>query len=119
MATNKEELLVWAGCCGYGGTSGYHLLIFTNEKSGLKLVTKIAHVWTPLVVKTTKHNGWHDIVFQQGGGGAEFEYVVSRHNGKGYAHDNFSTIRLKQIKGKWLMGKQRVLTIIGPQPLLK
>lgn len=115
----KLELIVWAGCCGYGGTGGYHLLIFTYENSTLNLLSDIAHVWTPLIVQKAKGNGWHDIVFQQGGGGAEFEYVVSRYSGKGYQNDNLPSIRPRQINGKWLVGKQRLMTIIGPRPLIR
>jgi hypothetical protein len=115
----KDEVLVWAACCGYGGTGGYHLLIFTNDNAQLKLLTKIAHVWMPLIIQKTKHHGWHDIVFQQGGGGAELEYVVSQYTGKGYTDDKLPNVMRKQIKGKWLVGKQNVMTIIGPRPLLK
>lgn len=110
------ELLVWAGCCGYGGTGGYQLLIFTWKSHKLNLLSVIDFVWTPIIIQKAKRKGWHDIVLQEGGGGSPFEFVVSHFTGKGYQVENLESIKQKRIKGKWLVGKRRRMTMLGPIP---
>ena len=114
----KFELIVWAGCCGYGGTGGYQLLVFTSQQHNLKLHSIIDFAWTPVIIQTAKRKGWHDIVLQIGSGGAPFEYAVSHFNGKKYEIEP-QEIKRRQIKGKRLMGKHRVMTIVGPLPLIR
>jgi hypothetical protein len=112
----RSELLVWVPTIGYGGTSGYPLLIFRNEKRGLRLVSKLEQVWTPLIILRTSSHGWHDIVMQAGGGGVPMEYFVFRHNGKDYPEDSARPIKPNQIRGQWLIGRDWKMSIMGPLP---
>ena len=111
----RPELLVWVPTIGYGGTSGYPLLIFHRGRRGLRLVSKIEPVWTPLAVANSSRRGWHDIIVQVGGGGEEMRYVVFRHNGKSYS-DDFREIRAGRVKGRWLIGRDWQMSIFGPLP---
>ena len=110
-----SELLVWVPTIGYGGTSGYPLLIFRVEEQRLRLVSKFEQVWTPLVVLRTSRNRWHDIVMQMGGGGVPMEYVVFRHNGNTYS-DSSEPVKASQIRGRWLIGKDWKMSVMGPLP---
>jgi len=112
----RPELLVWVPTIGYGGTSGYPLLIFRREKQGLKLLSRIEPVWTPLVVSNSSRHGWRDIIMQVGGGGEEMRYVVFRHNGKSYS-DNFGEMKAERVRGRWLIGKDWKKSLFGPLPV--
>jgi hypothetical protein len=110
-----SELLVWVPTIGYGGTSGYPLLIFRTEGQQLKLLSKFGQVWTPLVVLRTSRYGWHDIVMQMGGGGVPMEYVIFRHDGKVYP-DSPESVKANRIRGRWLIGKDWKMSVMGPLP---
>ena len=111
----RPELLVWVPTIGYGGTSGYPLLIFRREKQGLKLLSMIEPVWTPLIVSNYSRHGWRDIIMQVGGGGEQMRYVVFRHNGKSYS-DNFREIGARGVQGRRLIGKDWQMSTFGPIP---
>jgi hypothetical protein len=112
----RPELLVWVPTASYGGTSGYPLLIFRQERQRLMLLSRIEPVWTPLVISDSSRRGWRDIIMLAGGGGEEMRYVVFQHNGKYYS-DNFREIRGERIRGRWLIGKVWDMSVFGPLPL--
>jgi hypothetical protein len=111
----RPELLVWVPSSGYGGTSGYPLLIFRDDGRRLKLLSKIEPVWSPLFVLESSRRGWRDIVVQMGGGGDPMRYVVHHYNGKTYS-DRFREIRAERVRGRQLIGEDWRMTVMGPLP---
>jgi hypothetical protein len=109
----RVEVLVWVSTTELGGTSGYPLLVFSRNRSGYHLLWSFDQAWTPLIVLDSSHHGWHDLVFQMGGGGDAMHYVVFRHNGESYAGD-FESIKASRVRGHWLMGKTCQMSIVGP-----
>ena len=108
----KKEVLTWVPTSDLGGTSGYPIIVFSRTKIGYKVLWEDA-AWTPLILMNTKQNGWRDIAFQIGGGGADWQYNVIRHNGKIY---EFYRTQNKQPKGQLVIGKDWKFTVLGPIP---
>lgn len=111
----RAEVLVWVPTIEQGGTSGYPLLVFARDRNGYRPLWSFDQAWTPLIVLNSSHHGWHDIVFQMGGGGDPMHYVVFRHNGKSYS-DDFESIKASRVRGRWLIKKDWNMSIVGPLP---
>jgi hypothetical protein len=111
----RSEILVWVRTQDFGGTGGYPLLIFSQEKNGYSLLWKHDQLWTPLVVLRSSSHGWRNLVLQVGGGGEKMRYVMFRHNGKTYS-DDFRPIAANKIQGQWLIGKDWKMSVVGPLP---
>ncbi len=113
----RLEILSWVPTDGYGGTSGYPLLIFQRGARGLRLVADVDQVWTPLIVLRTSRNGWRDIAMQEGGGGVRMHYILLRHNGRRYTKIEGSSPSNAMIRrGRLLVGRNWSATTFGPIP---
>lgn len=110
----RAEVLVWVPTIELGGTSGYPLLVFSRGRNGYRHLWSFDQAWTPLIVLNSSHHGWHDIVFQMGGGG-DAMHVVVRHDGESYS-GNFESIKASRVRGRWLIKKDWNMSIVGPLP---
>jgi hypothetical protein len=111
----RKEVLVWVPTIELGGTSGYPLLVFSQDRNGYRHLCSFDQAWTPLIVLNSSHHGWHDLAFQMGGGGDAMHYVVIRHNGEAYS-GNFQTIKVSRLRGRRLIGKGWNMSTMGPLP---
>ncbi|HKB68983.1 MAG TPA: hypothetical protein VKC61_24290 [Pyrinomonadaceae bacterium] len=111
----RKELLVWVPTIELGGTSGYPLLVFSRDRNGYRPLWSFDQAWTPLIVLSTSHHGWHDLAFQMGGSGDAMHYVLVRHNGESYS-GNFQSIKVSRLRGRWLIGKGWNMSTMGPLP---
>jgi hypothetical protein len=109
----RDEVVVWSPTQDLGGTSGYPIIIFSQTANGYKKLWDIDQAWTPILVLKSKSHGWRDIAFQQGGGGAEWLYLISRYDGKSY---KIEKDQKKQPKGKILIDKDWNQSVLGPIP---
>jgi hypothetical protein len=114
----RSEVLAWVPTIGYGGTSGYPLLIFQRNRRGYRLLSAIEQVWTPLIVlRSSSGRGWRDIVMQEGGGGVEMHYILLRHSGRSYTKSETSAPGESVIaRGHMLIGREWRATTFGPIP---
>jgi hypothetical protein len=113
----RLEILAWVPTDGCGGTSGYPLLIFRRGARGLRLVSDIDQLWTPLIVLRSSRNGWRDIVMQEGGGGVRMHYILLRHTGRRYTKIDRSSATSAMIRrGRVLIGRNWSATTFGPIP---
>lgn len=112
----RVEVLVWVSTTQLGGTSGYPLLVFARTRNGYRQLWSFDQAWTPLIVLYSSRYGWHDLVFQMGGGGDAMHYVVVRHNRESYSA-NFQSIKASRVRGHWLIGKNWNMSVVGPIPV--
>jgi len=109
----RDETIVWIPTPDLGGTSGYPILIFTQTGDHYQKVWDIDQAWTPILVLKSKSNGWRDIAFQYGGGGASWHYAIFKYNKKSY---KLRKTQRQEPKGEMLIDKDWNRSIFGPVP---
>lgn len=62
---------------------GYPALILWEENDTFGVVESFEGIHTPVIMSDHLTNGWHDIIYQQYGGGTEDGYRVCRYNPEG------------------------------------
>jgi hypothetical protein len=78
----REEVVAYlTSSCGTGGCS---MLILRAMGDGYSLISRHTIVNNPVVVSTTKTNGWRDIILYVAGGGAKPSYNVLKFDGSAY-----------------------------------
>ena len=112
----RNEVLVWIPATNWGGTSGYPIIVFSQKRSGYQKLWDVEQGWSPIILLKSKTNGWRDIAYQVGGGGAEWQYVIAKYNGKTYKDKNYQE---KQPEGDFLIEKNWKSTVFGPIPSQK
>ena len=108
----RDEVLVWIPAPNWGGTSGYPIVIFSQKRNGYRKLWDEA-AWTPIILLKSKSHGWRDFAYQVGGGGADWQYVIVKHNGKSYKDNK---VQEKQPEGELLIDKNWKSTVFGPIP---
>ncbi|MDD1781986.1 hypothetical protein LRP49_12475 [Enterovibrio sp. ZSDZ35] len=78
---NNKELLVLTDWCGSGGCT---VLIFANQNGHWQFNSRITLAHVPFQMSNATTNGWHDLIFPVGGGGAKPASHVLQFNGVRY-----------------------------------
>jgi hypothetical protein len=79
------QILVYIEGHYWCGSGGCPLLILSNDKGGLHIITETTVTQLPIRVLRHTTNGWHDIAVLVGGGGIIDGYEVTlRFNGRKY-----------------------------------
>ena len=112
----RDEVLVWIPAINWGGTSGYPIIVFSQKRNGYRKLWEVEQGWAPIILLKSKTNGWRNVAYQVGGGGAEWQYVIAKHNGKTYKDKE---IQEKQPEGVFLIEKNWKSTVFGPIPAQK
>nr|WP_269809157.1 hypothetical protein [Enterovibrio nigricans] len=76
-----KELLVLTDWCGSGGCT---VLIFSNQHGEWQFNSRITLAHVPFQMSNATSNGWHDLIFPVGGGGAKAASHVLQFNGQRY-----------------------------------
>jgi hypothetical protein len=67
------------------GSGGCHAYLFRKIGSRYKLVTSFGPTRNPIIVSTTRTNGWDDLIFFNSGGGIiPGYYSIARYDGRNY-----------------------------------
>jgi len=78
----REEVVVYlTSSCGTGGCS---MLILRTMGNDYSLISRHTVVNNPVIVSTTKTNGWRDIILYVAGGGAKLSYNILKFDGSAY-----------------------------------
>jgi len=77
----QEELLVQLNWCGSGGCT---LLIFENHQQQWRFNSRVTLVQGKIHLGKEQHNGWQDLVFNVGGGGATPAQHALQYSGVSY-----------------------------------
>lgn len=101
----KDEVFVYLLGSIFCGTGGCNMLLFTEDKGRYTLINDFSLVRLPVFVMPEKTKGWHNVAWEQSGGGAPMTYQGYVFNGKKYVKGK-SMPRDKEPQGlKYLAGE--------------
>lgn len=80
----RFEVLVYVLGPEFCGTGGCSLMIFRRVADGFVLVKSIPAARPPVIVSPVRTAGWHDLLYQRSGGGAQATWVRLTFNGVEY-----------------------------------
>jgi heat shock protein HslJ len=80
----RDEVMVYLMGSFFCGTGGCTLQLFAESQNGYALVSEFPLGRTPVIVASTKTNGWNDLFRLESGGGAETSYVKHVFDGTTY-----------------------------------
>ncbi len=109
----RDEIIVWIPEDNMGGTSGYPILVLSKTAKGYRKLMDIDQGWTPVIALHSTQNGWRNIAIQIGGGGAEWQYLIYKFNGKTY---QYAGAKKLQPPGEMVIEKNWDQTTFGPIP---
>lgn len=108
---NRKELIVFVFGEHQCGTSGCRALIYRKRGRSYKLLTEFGPARNPIIVSTTRTNGWRDLLFWNSGGGVlPAYYSISRFNGKSYPDNPTVPSKSPPIKRRY----RGIAYLIGP-----
>ncbi len=80
-----SEVLVFVFGEHQCGSGGCHAYLFKKAGKSYRLVTAFGPARNPIIVSSTKTNGWNDLIFLNWGGGIfPAYYSIGRFNGRTY-----------------------------------
>ncbi|MBX3289906.1 MAG: hypothetical protein KF855_11245 [Acidobacteria bacterium] len=105
-----EELIIWES--SWAGTSGGQLVVLKSQDSDIeRIFVSDWGGWTPILVLTSKQNGWKDIAFLQAGGGVKATFLILKFEKNGYS---VAATSETQPEGRVVIGKSWKKSTFGP-----
>ncbi len=101
----KDEVFAYMLGSFFCGTGGCTMFLFTEDKGQYTLINDFSLTRIPVLVLAEKTKGWHNIAWEQSGGGAPMTYQSYVFNGKKYGKGK-SMPKDKEPQGlKYLAGE--------------
>lgn len=79
-----KEIFVYLVGRSFSGTGGSSALILAQHAGGYHVISKLSLVRNPVIISSNSTNGWHDLVLQVAGGGAQYGLVELKFDGEKY-----------------------------------
>lgn len=102
---NNPEVFVQLVGPYTSGTGGDTGMIFTQTDGQYELFQQFTLIRNPIIISNSKTNGWHDLIMEAYGGGAEYKYNHLKFNGQQYPNPSSAEklTDLTKIEGKGII----------------